>query len=178
VILKLLVGIAALTLGAVGYVSTQHSPSALPTLVAAQPPAPNAANGEQRLELTEQTLTERLNQRLVGQPPVNTPLGPAILTHVTAQLKNGQLVTTGDAQVGSTSVPVSVTSHMLVQSSRTVVLVEDARAAGMPLPDSARQSVQQAIQNQLDQEVDRMQVRVTSVTIADGKLVIIGTPSS
>ncbi len=179
--LKLLLSIAALMLGAVGYFFTQHPASAVPTpepvQVAAQLPAPTTATGEQRLELAEQTLTDRLNQRLVGQPLGNTALGPSTLTHISAELKSGQLVTTGDAQVGSISVPVSVTSHMVAQGGRTLVVVQDARAAGIPLPEATRQSVQQAIQDQVDQEVDRTQMRVTSVTITDGKLVVIGTPN-
>ena len=80
-------------------------------------------------------------------------------------------------RVGSISVPVSVTSHMVAQGGRTLVVVQDARAAGIPLPEATRQSVQQAIQDQVDQEVDRTQMRVTSVTITDGKLVVIGTPN-
>jgi hypothetical protein len=177
VLLKLIVVLAALALGAVGYVSTQHSAPPPATPVAAQAPAANAAAGEQRLEITEQTLTERLNQRLVGRTLGNTPLGPATLTNLAAKLTSGQMVTTGDAQVGSTSVPVSVTSHIVVQGGRPLVVVDDARAAGIPLPDTARQSVQQAIQSQLDQEVDRLQMRVTSITMADGTLVIVGSPN-
>jgi hypothetical protein len=38
--------------------------------------------------------------------------------------------------------------------------------------------LQQTIQDQVDQEVDRMHVRVTSVTTGDGKLVIVGAPAS
>jgi|SRR5579859_6382254 len=176
-LLKLIVGLAALALGAVGYVSTQHANSAPTTPVAAQAPTPNVTSGEQRLEITEQTLTERLNERLVGRTFGDTPLGPATLTNLAARLSNGQMFTTGEAQAGSTSVPVSVTSHVLVQSGRPLVVVDDARAAGIPLPEATRQSLQQAIQSQVDQEVGRMQVRVTSITIANGALVINGVPN-
>jgi len=175
---KLLVGIAILIVAAIAYASTQHPSSALPTPVVAQAPAPTAASGQVRLELTQQTLTDQLNQRLDGQPMGTTPLGAATLTHITAQLNNGQMLTTGDAQVGSVSVPVSVTSTMQVQDERVLVVVQDASVAGVPLPAAARQSVQQAIQDQVNQAVDNSHARVTSVTMADGKLVVVGTPET
>jgi hypothetical protein len=174
---RLLVVIAAVVLGTVGYTFTRQPASAVPTSVG-QVARATAAPGEQRLELTEQTLTDQLNQRLAGQPLGDTPLGPATLTHLTAQLKPEQLVTNGDAAVGSTSVPVSITSRMSVQSGRIVVDVLDATAAGLPLPDATRRSVQQTIQNQVDEEVNAMHVRVTSVTAGNGLLVITGTPNS
>jgi hypothetical protein len=60
VLFKLIVGLVALVLGTVGYVSTQHSdsPPSTATPVAVQAPSVNVASGEQRLEMTEQTLTE------------------------------------------------------------------------------------------------------------------------
>jgi hypothetical protein len=174
-VFKLLVVVAVLVVGAVGYVSTQQATSALPAPAAA---APTAAAGEQRLELTEQALTDRLNQRMAGQPLGDTPLGPASVTHLAAQLKTGQMLASGDAKVGSTSVSVSVTSRLDVQGGRIRVNVQEASAAGVPLPAAVRQSLQQTIQDQVDQEVDRMHVRVTSVTTGDGKLVIVGAPAS
>jgi hypothetical protein len=62
-----------------------------------------------------------------------------------------------------------------VQDGRPLVVVQDARAAGMPLPDSTRNTIQQAIQAQLDQELQQRQLRVTSVTIGSGKLTVVGT---
>jgi hypothetical protein len=39
---------------------------------------------------------------------------------------------------------------MVEQGGRPLVVIDDARAAGIPLPDATRQSVQQMIQGQLD----------------------------
>lgn len=174
--LKLLIGAAVLTLVGLGILSSTSRPATpSPTPAAQAPPAPPPASGEERIELTQSALTDRLTQRLVGQPMGSTPLGSATLTRVSAQLTNGQMLTTGDAQVGSTSVPVSITGHMDLQSGRPLVIVQDARAAGVPLPDATRQAVQSAIQEQVDQEIGRSQLHVTSVTIGEGKLVVTGT---
>ena len=152
--------------------TTQDQITASPTPVPTAPPQA----GQQRVELTEQALTDQLNASMAGRPFGSTPLGQATLTHLTAQLQSGQMVTNGDAQVGSTSVPVSVTGRVDMQDAKPVVVVTDARAAGVPLPDASRQGIRQAIQNEVDQEVQRMQIQVTSVSIADGKMVLQGTP--
>ena len=70
--------------------------------------------------------------------------------------------------------PVSFTGHVDMQSGRPQVIVSDARAAGVPLPDATREALRKAVQDQVDQEITRMQMRVTSVTLTDGKIVVIG----
>jgi hypothetical protein len=172
--LKTIIVAGALAIASTACSATQDraasavAPTAAPT-VAPQP-------GQQQVEVTEQTLTDELNASMAGRPFGSTPLGPATLTHLTAKLQSGQMVTDGDAQVGSTSVPVSVTGRVDVQDAKPVVVVTDARAAGVPLPDASRQGIRQAIQNEVDQQVQRMQLQLTSVTIGDGKMVLQGTP--
>jgi hypothetical protein len=137
--------------------------------------APTPAAGEQSFELTEAQLTEALSRQLVGQPLGTTPLGTATLQRLNVQLRrNNQIEADGDARVGGATVPVQMTSHVDVHDGRPLVVVSEARAAGMPVPDSTRTSIQQVIQSQLDQELQRRQLLVHSVTIGDGKLVVIG----
>jgi hypothetical protein len=142
----------------------------------APPPTPGAS--ELSVELTQATLTERLNQRLAGQPLGDTPLGPATLTRLTTQLNPGQILATGDAQAGGASVPVSLTGHVDMQAGRPMVIISDARAAGVPLPSAAREGLRAALQEQVDQELARLPMRVKSVTITEGKLLVIGTRPS
>jgi hypothetical protein len=171
-VLRLLIIAIALVLAGVWYVG--GSP-AVPRDTDQFAPPPTPRTGELSFELTEATLAERLNQRLAGQPLGETPLGPATLTRLTTKLKPGQILATGDAQVAGTSVPVAVTGHLDIQDGRPLVSISDARAAGVPLPSVARESLRSAIQEQVDQEIARLPMRVKSVTILDGKLLVIGT---
>jgi hypothetical protein len=138
---------------------------------------PNAAQpqGDQTIQITEADLDQRLTQQLVGQQIGSTPLGPATLTRISTHLADDHLQADGDAKVAAATVPVSLTASGAVQNGRAVVLVDDLRAAGAPLPASVRDSVQQALQSQLDQAVDRQQLRVSSMTIAGGKLTLTGS---
>src|SRR3954454_24392831 len=119
--LKLL-AVFVVAAASVWFFVTQGQPAA-PQGRSVTTPAPTAAAGQQRVEVTEETLTDRLNQRLTGQPFGSKPLGPATLSHLNAQLQGGQLLTNGDARVGSTSVPVSVTGRVDMQDARPVVVV-------------------------------------------------------
>lgn len=158
----------------VGGVLESPPQAAVPQTASAQTPAAVGA-ADQMVEITEADLTASLNQRLAGQPLGDTPLGPATLSRLTTQLRGGKLNASGDAQVRSATVPVALSGAVHVEGDRPVMVVEDLRAAGVPLPASARASVQEALQAQLEAEVARLQLRVTSVTIEDGKLRLVGT---
>jgi len=140
-------------------------------------PTASAASNDQTLTITEADLNQRLSQRLVGQPLGATPLGTATLQRITTQLANGHLTANGDADVASTSIPVLLTASGSVENGKAVVSVDDLRAAGVPLPPSARQSVQQRLQAQLDDLVSQKLQRVTSITIANGALTLRGSHS-
>ena len=145
--------------------------------VASAPPSATLqpGPGERTIQLTESDLNQRLSQRLVGQPLGSTPLGTATLESISTQLTDGHLIANGDARVASTSVPVTLTARGSVQNGRAVVTVDDLKAAGVALPASTRQSVEQALQAQLDAEVSRQQLKVSSISIANGKLTLTGT---
>lgn len=132
---------------------------------------------EQSVQITESELNQVLTERMVGQSLGGTPLGAATLKRIATRLQDGRLECDGDADVGSTSVPVSLTASSTAKDGRAIVNVEELRAAGIPLPSSARDAAQQALQTEVDQEVARLNLRVTSVAIADGKLTLTGTRS-
>jgi hypothetical protein len=176
-VLKLLIAAAAVILLGLGGLSAARGGPLGAVPASPTQTAPTPAAGEQSFEITEAQLTDALSRRLGGQPLGNTPLGTATLQRLNVHLRNNsnnQIQADGDARVGSGTVPVQMTSHVDVQDGRPLVVVSDARAAGMPVPDSTRTSIQQVIQSQLDQELQRRQLLVHSVTIADGKLVVIG----
>jgi hypothetical protein len=139
----------------------------------APPPTPTA--GEVSVELTEAALSDHLTQRLVGQSLGETPLGRATLTSLTTQLRPNQLFATGDASVGGRTVPIMVAGHVDMESGRPLAVVSDASAAGLSLPAATRESMRKILQDQVDQEVARMKVHVTSITITQGRILIIGT---
>jgi hypothetical protein len=166
-------GLSSFGLGSAGSRST--APAAAPNPTS---PLPTPAANEVSLELTDTALTDQLNTQLVGQPLGDTPLGPASLRHVSVEFRNGQVLTSGEALAGSTSVPLSISSTIDLQAGRPVVRVHDATASGVPLPASARAAVQQAMQAQLEATLARRPMRVRSLTVTAGKLLVIGEPSS
>lgn len=149
--------------------------SSRPSVATDQPTAVGAAPGQQTIQITESELSQQLTQQLSGQSLGSTPLGPATLSRITTHLSDGELQADGDARAGSTSVPVSLKASGMARDGRAILQVDDLRAAGVPMPSSARDSVQQAIQKQIDQQVDQMQMRVSSVAIGDGKLTLVGS---
>lgn len=169
--LKLLIAAGIIVLIGLGALAAPRpSDTAAPT-----PVVPSAAAGEQTIEITESMLDDVLSHQLVGQPLGSTPLGAATLKRVQTHLTNGEIRADGDAAVGSSTVPVSVSSRVDVSDGHAIVTVQDARAAGMPVPDSTRSSVQKVMQSELDQQVQQAQLRIKSVAVTNGKLVIVGT---
>jgi len=146
-----------------------------PQAVASQSAAVTAAPGEQTLEIGEADLSRQLSDSLVGQPIGSAPMGPATLTRITAHLTDGHLRADGDAGVAQASVPVSMTASSTVEDGHALLIVDDLRAAGVSLPSSARQSVQQTLQARIDQAVDSQHLRVSQVAIGDGKLTLVGS---
>jgi hypothetical protein len=179
-LLKLIAAAVALAALAFGTVATRApAPAAEPgttTAVAGPPPTP--ASGEVALEFTEAELTDQLNQRLVGKPLADTPLGAATLTRIATQLRTNEFVTSGDATVGGSNVPISATGHIDVESGRPVVSVTQATAGGVPLPSRARDAMRQAVQDQIDAEVNRQGLHVKSVNISNGRLRLIGATTA
>jgi hypothetical protein len=168
----LLVGI-----GAFGLARAFPAPQSAEPHVTSSDSAPTAAprEGQQSVDITEADLNSRLNSRVVGQQIGQTPLGPATLQRITTQLRDGQLTATGDASVAGTTVPVTLSGNVKVQGERPVVIVDEVRSAGVPMPSATRDSVQAALQTQLDAEVQRLGVRVSSVTIANGVMRLVGS---
>jgi LmeA-like phospholipid-binding len=146
------------------------TPSAATASTSAQP-----GPSDQVIQITQADLNQRLQQKLVGQPLGSTPLGAATLERITTSLSDGHVVANGDAQLGSATVPMSLSASCTVQDGRALVSVDDLRAAGVPLPAGARQSVQQALQAQLDDAVNERQLRVSSISIANGVLTLKGS---
>lgn len=171
-----LVLLVALAMVAYFYFFNSPAPSTT-TINVNTAPAPSPAPGEKVVTLDEATLTKQLNGALSGQPLGDTPLGPAMARDLSAELRNGQMRVTGQAQAGGASVPVAITCGITAQADRPVVAVQDARLSGVPLPDGAKQQLERAIQAQVDQLVAQNGVRVRSVTVGDGKLTLVGTAS-
>jgi hypothetical protein len=170
--LKLLLALLVVGLVGLAYV---RGLAAVPESVSQVAAPPTAASGEVSVELAAATLTDLLNQRLAGQPLGDTPLGQATLTGLSVQLKPNQLVASGDARIAGRTVPVSLAGHVDVQNGRPLAVVTDASAAGLPLPAATRESIRELLQEQVDQEISRLQVHVRSVSITEGKMLIVGT---
>ena len=173
--IKLVLLLGALIAAGAGWMMN----SAQPAIPATPTPTAVAATkaGEQRVEIGEAELSQRLGQRLVGQPLGSTPLGPATLKRLSIQLINGHIAADGDAEVGSTSAPISIIATPGMANNRATIRVDELTAAGIPLPSRARDAVQQAIQSQMDAEVGRLPLKLTAIAVEPGKLVFRGTPT-
>jgi len=184
--LKLLLAAVVVAVAAIGFMvrtaatpagqqPAATAPAATPaaTAIAARP-----ASGDQTVVITEAMLDDALTRQLVGHPLGSTPMGPATLQRVQTHLANGQIQANGDALVGGSTVPVSMSSRVDVANGKPIVTVQDARAAGMPVPDSTKNSVQRVMQSELDQQVQMDQLDIKSISVSDGRLVILGTPQS
>ncbi len=174
--LKLL-AILALLLGG-GYFAARGAmpTSATPTPIAAAPAAsPTPSPGDTVVTMDEGQIADALNANLAGKPLGETPLGPATASNFAVQLRNGQFMVTGNAQVAGASAPVSLTGTVVAQDEKPVVSVSDASVGGVPLPDATRQRIQGSLQTQVDQLVASRGVRLHSVSISDGRLTLAGT---
>src|SRR5919202_3895562 len=128
-------GLIVLGLLGLGYGSEPRSAVPAAASNPASPP-PTAAPNEVSLELTDAALTDQLNARLGGQSLGETPLGPAALGRVAVEFRAGEVLTSGEAQLGGTSVPLDITSTIDLQAGKPLVFVHEARAAGVSLPQA------------------------------------------
>jgi hypothetical protein len=174
-VIKLVV-VAALALAGVWFAGLLpgQPKAAEPQVDVARGPTVPAAPGDRTTDITESELTTLLNQQVVGQTIADTPVGPATLEHISAQLRGGRLRADGDASVRSASVPVTMTARFDVENGQPLVIVEDLRVAGVSLPAGARGSIQQTLQKQVDAQFQPMHLHVKSLTIGDGTLHVIG----
>jgi hypothetical protein len=131
---------------------------------------------DQTFQLSDQQVTQALNQFVVGQPLGPTPLGPAALQRIVVTFRDGRIHVDGEARVSSATTRVSVTARGEVDDGRVIVTIDDMQAFGVPLPANARVAFQQSIQAGVDAEVASIPLRVKSISIEAGNLVVVGTP--
>ena len=159
--------------------STKTTPPAQAPASATLPAANRtpAAPGDVTFEIDEATLTRQANASFAGQSLGDTPLGPATVRSITVQLRDGVITAGGSAQVGPVTLPIAVSGSPSVDAGRVRVNVTSARVGGFPVPSAAWQELQAALQSQVDVLMATQPIRVRSVTVADGKLVVAGSPS-
>ena len=178
--------VLALLLAAMGAFAlvVLRQPALTPAAPAAQAPASTtlpAANrtplgaGDVTFEVDEATLTRQANASFAGQSLGDTPLGPATVRSITVQLRNGAITAGGSAQVGPASLPIAITASLAVDAGRVRVNVTSARVGGFPVPSAAWQELQAALQSQVDVLLGVQPIRVRSVEVGDGKIVVSGT---
>jgi hypothetical protein len=127
------------------------------------------------VQVDEATLTQQANATLAGQSVGDTPFGPATIRSLSVQLREGEVLTNGTAQVGPTIAPVNVNASVHAEAGRVRVGVTTAKVGGVPLPATMRSQIERELQRQLDQLVGQQRIQVQAVTVADGKLTATGT---
>ncbi len=173
--LKVLIVAALLLAGGMLVANYSRSLSApAPSAASGNAAAPAPQAGDVQVVVDEATMSDRLNRGVAGKPIAESPLGTVVARQVAVKLRDGQVTIDGDAQVGSSSVPVRSTGTVGPQNGRAVVDVQDVRVAGVPLGASQRQQVQQMVQSEVDRVTSQERMQVRSVTVADGKMTVIG----
>ena len=133
--------------------------------------------GQVELDVSQDTLTDQLNSSLAGRSLGDTPMGPAAVKHLDIRLTPDRVEADGDAAVGATTVPVSVGGTVSVLGGAPVVSLKDVSAAGVPLPESARTLLEESLQSNLQALVAAHHLTLSSVTVGDGKLTVVGRRS-
>ncbi len=151
------------------------APASATSAAAREPIAPTAAAGQVTLEFDEATLTRLASSGVAGMAIDAGPLGTATMRDLAIQLRSGQIGATGTAQLGPTPLPLTLGATVQAVNGRPRLTLADARIAGVQMPQSARTAVEQTLQAQVDQLIAGQPISVSSVTVASGKLTIIGT---
>jgi hypothetical protein len=159
--------------------STSTAPAAAPNApnapAAQEPVPPPVAPGQVALEFDEATVNRLAASNMAGMAIDAGPLGAATVRDLSIRLRGGQIQATGTAVLGPTPLPIALAGTVLAENARPRLSLSDARVGGVQLPQAARAGVEQALQGQVDQLIAGQPVRVSSVTIGNGKLTIIGS---
>ena len=142
---------------------------------AQEPVPPPVAPGQVALEFDEATVNRLASTSMSGMAIDAGPLGAATVRDLAVRLRGGQIQATGTAVLGPTPLPIALASTVGAENGRPRLTLVDARVGGVQLPQAARTGVEQALQGQVDQLTAGQPMRVSSVTIGNGKLTIIGS---
>lgn len=140
-----------------------------------EPVPPPVAPGQVALEFDEATINRVAAGGLGGMAIDAGPLGAATVRDLSVRLRTGQIQATGTAVLGPTPLPIALAGTIVAENSRPRLSLSDARIGGVQMPQAARAGVEQALQGQVDQLIAGQPLRVSSVTIGNGKLTIIGS---
>lgn len=148
-----------------------------PTPTAARPAAPAIGRASDVVvEISEGELNRAVGERLTGRSFGSTPLGEAMLEQVRVSLYQGRAEANGTARLGGVSVPFSSQLTATAEDGGVRLAISDAKLGGVPLPESARTSLERALQGEVDRLIRSQPVRVTRVDIEPGRLRASGTP--
>lgn len=150
------------------------APASAPA-AAAEPVPPPIGPGQVALEFDEATINRVAAGGLGGMAIDAGPLGAATVRDLSVRLRTGQIQATGTAVLGPTPLPIALAGTIVAENSRPRLALSDARIGGVQMPQAARAGVEQALQGQVDQLIAGQSLRVSSVTIGNGMLTIIGS---
>ena len=114
---------------------------------------------------TEQQLTD---SAIAGMPRSYSGIS---LSDPRVRLQTGIVVFTANAQWGFISGTLQTIAVPQAVNGRPVLNMTSATIAGISLPDSIRQSIEQELQRQLDAAVPS-NLQVTGITVANGTLAV------
>jgi len=133
--------------------------------------AAKAKNGLVTLVMTEEQLTSFAALKLTSD--ANTPIeDPQIF------LRNGKMMLYGKVKTNNVTLPAALTLSVVPTAAGAVsVTIDDANVGPMPVPSSLRDTLASNLNDVIAQNAGASNTgfKVTGITIADGKLTIVGT---
>jgi hypothetical protein len=136
---------------------------------------PTLGPGQVALEFDEAQLTRLAAAGVSGMAIDAGPLGSATVRDFAVRLQGGQILASGTAQIGPTPLPLTLGGTLQAVNGRPRLALSDARLSGVQMPQAARAAIEQTLQSQVDQLTAGQPLRVSSVTVDNGKLTIIGS---
>ena len=127
-----------------------------------------AAPGLQQVELSESEVNQLLRDGLSSRGyPVDD---------LTVRLEEGRFVATSTQQVSFLRLPVTVVGEAGVVDGQLSVRPLSVTAAGAAIPQSVVDQMADQVRTQLAAELDNLPLRLVSIQIMPGKLVVQGMP--
>jgi hypothetical protein len=170
-----LVLFVAIIAAALFFPPREQTAAPAPAAAPQEPAPPPVGPGQVSLEFDEATINRLAAGSLGGTAIDAGPLGAATVRDLSVKLRSGQIQATGTAVLGPTPLPIALAGTVVAENARPRLSLSDARIGGVQLPQAARLGVEQALQAPVDLLIAGQAIRVSSITIGNGKLTIIGS---
>lgn len=176
--------------GGAVYVLTQQKPFAARDLAPVVVSTQAARSFDDKVQAVRNALDEA---KRTGAPiPITLTLDEAELTSkaseagaqlvgglaasdIQVHLAGGELVATSKVTVQGIGVDLGVVATPVVEGGQARILIKEIQTGAIAIPEDARREIESQVGKAFDPQALGLTFDISSITIADGKLVILGT---